>query len=282
MDDAVELQNRINADFWRRGGHVEDYATEGLKPAEAAICRRLRPALSGRMLDVGCGAGRLLGPLLSLGAEVHGLDISSDMVQHCRERFPAARLAVGNVADGVPAGWGDFDAILASDQVIDVFSDDARRRVLVELARRLRPTGVLVFSSHNLTAGLGTRPDATAGSLPARLNRIGRLLLRRDPRDLPGLGLRLVRRLCNRRRLRVAVRNAGRYAIVNDDAHEYALLHYYIGRDEQARQLTELGLELMLCVDADGTLVAAGERVLAPWLHYVARHAQAQEILSHG
>jgi len=56
------------------------------------------------VLDVGCGAGRLLGPLLSIGAEVHGVDISDDMIQHCRERFPAARLAVGDVADRVPLG----------------------------------------------------------------------------------------------------------------------------------------------------------------------------------
>jgi len=268
VDKSAALQNRVNAEFWRCGGHVNDYAAGGLKAAESSICRQMRPLLSGRVLDVGCGAGRLLGPLLAIGADVHGLDISHDMVQRCRERCPAARLGVGDVADGVPGDWGDFDAILASDQVLDVFSDDARRRVLAELAGRLRPRGVLGFSSHNLRAA----GDSGIGASAAGLARIGRYVLLRDPREMPGRVMSLVRRARNRRRLARGVRRAERYAILNDEAHEHALLHYYISRDEQARQLTELGLELILCLDANGSVVPDGESGRAPWLHYVARN----------
>ena len=41
------------------------------------------------------------------------------------------------------------------------------------------------------------------------------------------------------------------YAIVNDSAHHYSILHYYISRDDQERQLAEHGFELIECLDLD-------------------------------
>ncbi|MBV8952614.1 MAG: hypothetical protein JO179_00660, partial [Solirubrobacterales bacterium] len=49
------------------------------------------------------------------------------------------------------------------------------------------------------------------------------------------------------------------------------LLHYYIGRDEQARQLEQLGYELVECLDLEGVPVPPGARSQSTELHYVAR-----------
>lgn len=38
------------------------------------------------MLDLACGTGRVLLPILSAGIDVDGCDISADMLQHCRAR----------------------------------------------------------------------------------------------------------------------------------------------------------------------------------------------------
>ena len=75
----------------------------------------------------------------------------------------------------------------------------------------------------------------------------------------------------NRKRLGPLQRRGDGYAIINDSAHDYALLHYYIGRDDQARQLRETGYELLECLDADGRPVGPGAPHPDPWLHYVAR-----------
>lgn len=40
----------------------------------------------GPVLDAGCGAGRLLLPLLRAGLDADGSDVSSDMLAHCRSR----------------------------------------------------------------------------------------------------------------------------------------------------------------------------------------------------
>jgi len=43
-------------------------------------------------LDMGCGVGRLLLPLLRAGLDVDGCDISADMLRHCREKATAQGL----------------------------------------------------------------------------------------------------------------------------------------------------------------------------------------------
>ena len=62
------------------------------------------------------------------------------------------------------------------------------------------------------------------------------------------------------------------YAIVNDSAYNFSLLHYYLSRDAQQQQFADHGFELIDCLDIDGRWVGPGEP--APGsveLHYAAR-----------
>jgi SAM-dependent methyltransferase len=52
------------------------------------------PADAGLTLDVLCGAGRLLVPLVARGRKVHGIDPSAAMVERCEARLAARGLAV--------------------------------------------------------------------------------------------------------------------------------------------------------------------------------------------
>ena len=46
------------------------------------------------VLDLACGAGRLLVPILQSGVDIDGCDISGDMLGLCRERAIQAGLAI--------------------------------------------------------------------------------------------------------------------------------------------------------------------------------------------
>jgi SAM-dependent methyltransferase len=269
---SASEQVRVNATAWRRGDHVGEYANRTLLPVEVMILVRYREALAGRTLEVGCGAGRILGYLAAIG-DAHGIDISAAMVDHCRARYPAADTEVADLGDLGTAAPGPFEAILALDNVLDVFDDEQRRRVLADLKARIAPDGLLIFSSHNLA--YIDRPMATERAAPAGGWRRGRELLAKAASRPPASAIRdarrIPRRIANRRRLEPLQRRGPGYAIVNDSAHDYALLHYYIGRDDQQRQLAETGLRLLECLDVDGRTVGAGEPHPDPWLHYVAR-----------
>ena len=79
--------------------------------------------------------------------------------------------------------------------------------------------------------------------------------------------------MLNHRRLGALEHREASYAIVNDEAHDYSFLHYYIRRDDEARQLSELGFELIECLDVNGDPVPANAPSQSPWLHYIARRA---------
>jgi SAM-dependent methyltransferase len=269
-------QLQVNASAWQRGDHVAEYANRRLLPVEVVILVRYRGVLSGRTLEVGCGAGRILGYVAQLGGEAHGIDISAAMVEHCRSRYPAAHTRVGDLADIGSSAEGPFDAVLALDNVLDVFDDAERRRVLLDLRSLLAPDGLLIFSSHNLAYADRRASDtgrAGAERGPGRGRRLLTELTSRPPSNVARVIARIPGRWRNRKRLGPLQRRGDGYAIINDSAHDYALLHYYIGRDDQARQLRETGYELLECLDADGRPVGPGEPHPDPWLHYVARSA---------
>jgi SAM-dependent methyltransferase len=93
-----------------------------------------------RVLDVGCGAGGMLGPLGRFGS-VTGIDTSEELVALCRDRgFADTRIGT---AYELPAEPGSVDLITLFD-TIEHIPDD--RRVLAECRRALAPGGVLFIS----------------------------------------------------------------------------------------------------------------------------------------
>jgi hypothetical protein len=83
--------------------------------------------------------------------------------------------------------------------------------------------------------------------------------------------MRLPRSIANHRRLAPLQRFEEGYAIVNDVAHDHSLLHYYIGRDGQERQLAAHGFRMLECLDLEGRTVEAGETAFGCHeLHYAA------------
>ena len=257
--DRESVQALVSRRAWDEGVHVAAYATRELRPVEVTLLVRYRDELSGRVLELGCGAGRLTGYLAELAEEAVGLDVSPAMVDYCRQRYPRGRFELGDLRDLCQQSDEAWTVVFASFNVIDVLDDDERSRTLDEIARMLAPDGLLIFSSHN-------RAAAVEG--PLRLHRSGPLHLAAELARMP-------RRLRNHRRLRRFECERSDYAIRNDGALDYSLLHYYIDRDESERQLRAHGFELLECLDLDGAQVGPGASVSdCPELHYVARRVR--------
>lgn len=264
-------QADLNAAVWSAGRYVSDYDSRVLEPAEVLFLARYREAFSGRVLDVGCGAGRLLGYLLMLGAQAQGVDISPTMVKNCRQRFPDADVRVADLETLTTSVSGPFDVILMSDNVLDVFDDARRRAVLADVRGLLSDQGLVVFSSHNLAHW--ERPAAAAAgvAVTSKLGARAVQLVNRSPAWMVSALVRLPRRWANRRRLGTMQYRGVDHAVVNDSAHDYSLLHYYIANADQQRQLSELGYDVVDVLEFDGARVPPGEEGQGPSLYYLAR-----------
>lgn len=157
---------------------------------------------------------------------------------------------------------GSLDAVAATANVLDVLDDAERRRVLQEIRRVLRPEGLLWMSSHNraLLPNIRRPTDVRARSV---VRMAGKLVL------MPW-------RVRNHRRLLPFQRFERDYAVVNDEAHHFRLLHYYISPDAQERQLGEEGFEFVECMDSEGRTLSPGDGAAdCAELHYVARRPSA-------
>ena len=107
--------------------------------------RDLAGALPGRVLDLGCGDGRLTALVLGAYPESTAtcVDMSESMLDAVRERFrrdDRVTIVTHNLDDPLPFA-GPFDAIVTSLAVHHV--TDARKRALyAEIAELLAPGGV--------------------------------------------------------------------------------------------------------------------------------------------
>jgi ubiquinone/menaquinone biosynthesis C-methylase UbiE len=98
------------ADFYDQTRDLaEPVATHGTP----ALFKLLSPRAAGRILDVGIGTGRMAVPLIDLGADVIGIDLSLKMLAKLREKNPTARLAQAD-ASRLPFADRTFDAALTT------------------------------------------------------------------------------------------------------------------------------------------------------------------------
>jgi SAM-dependent methyltransferase len=120
-------------------------APEELAYYQEVIARDGQPAL-----DLACGAGRLLLPLLQAGLDVDGCDLSPDMLALCRQRAAREGLAPRLYTQAMHAL--DLPRKYRTIYICDSFGLGGRRQQDAEALRRcyrhLVPGGTLVFSHY--------------------------------------------------------------------------------------------------------------------------------------
>ncbi|GAA1521953.1 class I SAM-dependent methyltransferase [Streptomyces albidochromogenes] len=111
---------------------------------EAAFCAALLPPAA-RVLDAGCGTGRIAIRLAELGHDCTGVDVDSSMLAVARRAAPAQEWLLGDLARldtlGLKPG---FDLAIAAGNVIPLLAPGTEPAVVRQLAAALRPGGLLV------------------------------------------------------------------------------------------------------------------------------------------
>jgi ubiquinone/menaquinone biosynthesis C-methylase UbiE len=128
------------ADFYDQTRDLaEPVATRGIP----ALLDLLSPR--GRILDVGIGTGRIAVPLMKLGADVIGIDLSLKMMAKLREKNPTVRIAQAD-ASQLPFPDHTFDAALTT-HVLHLIGP--WREALREFKRVIKPGGVYINAWHH-------------------------------------------------------------------------------------------------------------------------------------
>jgi DNA-binding transcriptional ArsR family regulator len=129
---------------------------------DGIVLRELEPEPIGALLDVGTGAGHLLGLLAAQATRAVGVDISSDVLRLARAKVHGAGFSHCELQHGdmyeLPFSAPVFDTATA-DRVLA----QAQRPVaaLTEIARTLKPGGrLVVIEDFDALSAAGTNPIA--------------------------------------------------------------------------------------------------------------------------
>lgn len=111
---------------------------------EARLVSTLAGA-GGRVLDGGCGTGRVALRLAELGFEVTGLDLDTGMLAVAR-RSPGSERVHWVEADlgQAPGVLGGYDVVVLAGNVVPLLAEGTLRSTVAHLAGLLAPEGTLV------------------------------------------------------------------------------------------------------------------------------------------
>ena len=114
-------------------------------------------APGGRVLDAGCGTGRVAARLAQQGFDVAGVDVDDAMVAQAQARWPDLPWTVSDLG-ALTAPATPHDVVVMAGNVVPFIEPDDLAATLRALAEQLTPGGLLV-------AGFGTdRAHLPAGA----------------------------------------------------------------------------------------------------------------------
>jgi len=249
----------MNRNKYESKNVVSSYIKMTLQNPEVMILVKHRERIVNKhILDIGCGSGRTTAILKNLSSGYIGIDYSMTMIESCRERFKDVSFARGDVREMGEFRDDEFDFIMFSFNGLDSINHEDRLKGLREIHRVLKQDGLFVFSSHNRNHRYAiSRPKIKFSTMPCRQ---------------AGNFIKFLKSTRNRlRNINHQVFNE-QYAIINDVAHNYAMLTYYIDKVNQVKQLEEMSFETIEMYDTPGNMLNLdSDDQDSAWIYYVAR-----------
>jgi SAM-dependent methyltransferase len=164
MDRAIRA---LNLAHYR--DETSFYSHAPLRPTERALADAT--ARGRKILDVGCGAGRVTGALTAMGHDITGLDIVPDCLEAARQN-PARvlKLVEGDMCN-MPLESAQFDEVWCLRFSFNALLSNAERQsALREMFRVCKPGGRVLIESFNYWHGgrLGAYWFANIGDVLVR------------------------------------------------------------------------------------------------------------------
>ena len=127
--------------YWDRVAHEKRFSHPLRKDW---LARYLNP--QARILDYGCGYGRILTELSDAGYQnILGMDFSESMLSRCRSEVAHSKL-IRNDGRGLPVKAGSLDAVLLFAVLTCIPDGNEQRLLVTAVEHALRPGGIIYLS----------------------------------------------------------------------------------------------------------------------------------------
>lgn len=145
----------------------ERTVAEEIRTDMTNICQGMDPRQM-KVLEIGCGAGRVTRALAGVFGEVHAVDVSGEMVAQAREALrdrPNARVYQNNGMDLSVMPPGPYDFAFSTIVFQHIPSRDVIENYVREVCRLLRPGALFKFQVQG-DASMQTEADDTWLGIP--------------------------------------------------------------------------------------------------------------------
>lgn len=144
-----QIIQQVKDDYNLVGDH---FAQTRRKKIQAELLPFIRRVKSGmRVLDVGCGSGRLLSELNHKKIDYIGVDFSQKLIDHAKDQYPERKFLLRDLTS--EEGWrrlGQFDAVFCLGMLHHIPDKKTQHEVLKQIYLHTQPQGFLVLSVWNL------------------------------------------------------------------------------------------------------------------------------------
>jgi len=150
IDDVSDIQSYYDGAVEREDGRLERHQLE--RDLTWRYLEKYLPS-TGTVLDIGAGTGAYTLELARRGYDVTAVDISSNLIELCKQRTSDegleknVRFLVADARDLSAIKDDTFDAVLLMGPLYHLVLEEDRKTALREAYNRLKPGGV-IFSSY--------------------------------------------------------------------------------------------------------------------------------------
>jgi ubiquinone/menaquinone biosynthesis C-methylase UbiE len=112
-----------------------------------------------KVLDVGCGSGKLLINLQEKGVRYLGVDTCTKLLSHAEEDYPGYEFKEGDILRLGQLPELNFDYVFAVAVLQHIPSEELRVDALKQLKNKVSDKGKIVISNWNMWSNKWTRPN---------------------------------------------------------------------------------------------------------------------------
>lgn len=260
--------NKINLRAFGKKEVAKFYSEESLQKTEEVILNNIKPEIfDKKILEIGVGGGKTIEYLMKISKDYTGIDYSYEMVKTCRQRYPDVNVIHLDARDMSYFTSNQFDFILCTFNGMDYVVHNDRLKILQEVFRVLKKDGYFMFSTHNKNST--AFKCYTSISSPFFTHNFFKPFTW-NPLTLSKRLISFFKGITNHIKNSRYIIHTDKYSIINDKAHDYSLMTYYISIKEQKKQLHDIGFfGPIKAYDRDGREII--DDCKDTWIYYLAK-----------
>ena len=145
-DNSNSIEQKVQADYDQLAGAFRCSREDMQWPEVSAMINEI-PAQS-KVLDLGCGVGRVCKMFSEKKIDYIGVDISQEQIKQAKEVCPAGKFQQGSMLN-LSFAENEFDYVLMVASFHHLFTKKERAQALKEVHRVLKPGGTIFMTVMN-------------------------------------------------------------------------------------------------------------------------------------